>query len=171
MSYEHRTLAVDASTLILLAKVDLLPALAERVRIILTREVRDEAVRKPELWDARLIARMIQERRLSIRRVDVKQTRRLMSDFRLDAGEASSLVLAQDVSATLGTDDAMAIQACKVLGVPFVTALHVLIRFREQRLLAEPEVLAKLEKLQRFGRYGTRILEDAVRRIQGDRTT
>ena len=171
MSYEHRTLGLDASTLILLAKAELLPSLAERVRVILTQQVRDEAVQKPELWDAQLIARMIQERRLSVRRVDARRTRRLMNDFRLDAGEASGLVLAREISVALGTDDAMAIQACKVLGVPFVTAIHVLVRFREQGLLDESEALVRLEKLQRFGRYGARIFEDAVKRIQGGKTT
>ena len=51
----------DASTLILLAKVDLLQIMARKVEIHIPRVVENEALAKPDLYDAQLIARMIEE--------------------------------------------------------------------------------------------------------------
>ncbi len=94
-----------------------------------------------------------------------------MRDFRLDVGEASSLAVATTHGGILGTDDGLAIQACKVLGVPFVTAIHLLLRLSEQRVVDRSTALVRLETLQRCGRYAPRIVEDAMRQLQGGKTS
>lgn len=165
MSYKH--IVLDASTLILLAKIDLLPLALGRMRIVITAQVEEEAVRRPDLPDAQLIAGLLTRRRIQVRQVDPKRVRRLEKDFRLDPGEASSAVLAKEMGTVLGTDDAVAIKACKILDISFVTAIHLLIRIYEEKLIDRQQALVKLEKLQRYGRYDSRILEDAVKHIQG----
>lgn len=165
MSYKQ--IVLDASTLILLAKIELLALLLERLKVAVTAQVKVEATRATRWLDAQLIAGLIGQRRIEVCRADQGKVRRLVKDFRLDAGEASSVVLAKASGAVLGTDDGLAIKACKVLGIPFVTAIHLLIRAYEQRLIDQPTALVKLENLQRFGRYDPRILEDAMRCIQG----
>lgn len=165
MSY--KLVAMDASTLILLAKIELLPALLERMEVAITTHVKKEATRKKELFDAQMIARLIANRRIGVHRINLGFARHLMNDFRLDEGEASSLALAQARHAVLGTDDGPTIKACKVLGVPFVTAIHLLVEAYRQRLMDSSIAMVKLEKLQRFGRYDPRILEDALKQIQG----
>jgi len=170
MSYKHKQVVLDASTLILLAKIDLLPLTLGRLRIVITTQVEDEATRRPDLEDARLIARLLERQRIRVRSVDPKQVKHLEKDFRLDLGEASSVVLAKELDAVLGTDDAVAIKACKILDIPFVTAIHLLIRAYEEKLIGRQQALVKLEKLQRYGRYDSRILEDAVKHLQGGQT-
>ena len=170
MSYKHKQVVLDASTLILLAKIDLLPLTLGRLRIVITPQVKDEATRRPDLQDAQLIARLLERRRIQVRGVDLKRVKHLEKDFRLDLGEASSVVLAQELDAVLGTDDAVAIKACKILDIPFVTAIHLLIRAYEEKLISRQQALVKLEKLQRYGRYDSRILEDAVKHLQGGQT-
>ena len=169
MSYKQ--IVLDASTLILLAKIDLLPLLLTRMRAVITTQVRGEATRQPGLLDAQLIAELLARQRIHVRPVDQKLTKRLEKDFRLDPGEASSVVLAKELGAILGTDDGVAIKACKILEVPFVTAIHLLIRAHEEQLIDQQQALIKLEKLQGYGRYDSRILEDAVKRIQGGEST
>lgn len=169
MSYKQ--IVLDASTLILLAKIDLLPLLLARMRAVVTAQVREEATRQPGLLDAQLIAGLLARQRIHLRHVDQKRIKRLEKDFRLDPGEASSVLLAKELDAVLGTDDGVAIKACKILEVPFVTAIHLLIRAHEERLIDRQQALVKLEKLQRYGRYDSRILEEAVKQIQGGKST
>ncbi|MBI3292005.1 MAG: hypothetical protein HYZ73_04260, partial [Elusimicrobia bacterium] len=62
----------------------------------------------------------------------------------------------------VATDDGVAIKACKLVGVPFVTALHVLLQAAERRVVDRSMALVKLEQLQKAGRYHPRILEEAM---------
>jgi predicted nucleic acid-binding protein len=124
-----------------------------------------EAMAK-ESDDARAIAKLVEEGR--IRRKAIKEDAyRFMGEFRLAAGEAEAIALAQQKGAICGTDDGPAIRCCKVLGIPFVTAIGFLVALAESGELDTALAMELLTKLERFGRYGARILEDAARRIRG----
>ncbi len=169
MSYRY--VVFDASTLILLAKIEILPIWLTRVQAVITTQVKAEATRQSELPDARIIAGLLAHQKIRVHSVDSTRIKRLEKDFRLDSGEASSVLLAKELHAGLGPDDSVAIKACKILEIPFVTAIHLLIQAHEERLIGRQETLVKLEKLQRCGRYDSRILEDAVKLIQGGKLT
>lgn len=66
----------------------------------------------------------------------------------------------------LAIDDKNGINACKLLGVAFTTAVGILIRSREKRLLEEPDALVKLSSLAKHGRYKDSIIEDARRKLE-----
>jgi len=107
-------------------------------------------------------------------RIEVEEVRkpqqvvRLMKDFGLDRGEAEAVVLALEKGAqAVATDDGQAIKACKLLKLPFVTAIALLLRAREKGLLGKEQALLKLEKLSEVGRYSARIIQDARLRIEG----
>ena len=91
---------------------------------------------------------------------------RLTRDFNLHAGEAEAVLLAQNRSAVCGTDDGRAIRCCKVLGIRFTTAIGLLVALTEARELDRKLASERLGKLERFGRYHSRILEDAALRIR-----
>ena len=152
----------DASTLILLAKIELLPLMAERVTAVVTPQVAQEATRQQARWDARAIRALINGRRITVRKAEPALTWRLAEDFRLEAGEASTLALTKAQGGIMATDDGVAIKACKVVGVPFVTALHVLLEMSKRRMVDRSMALVKLEQLQKVGRYHPRILEEAM---------
>jgi hypothetical protein len=61
----------------------------------------------------------------------------------------------------LGIDDKNGINACKLLSVAFTTAMDILVRMWEKRLLTTSEALAKLEGMAKHGRYKESILEEA----------
>lgn len=50
-------------------------------------------------------------------------------------------------------DDKNAIDACKVLGIAFTTAVGILIRSREKGLLEGADAIAKLALLAKAGRF------------------
>jgi len=158
---------LDASTLILLAKSDLLPLLGQKTGIVIPQQVRQEALARRELYDARLIEETVQAGKIQVSRLSrPDRLRQVQRDFGLEAGEAAALLLAKERGEPLGTDDGVAIKAAKVMGVPFFTAIHVLLELVHKRRLDEELALAKLETLGRLGRYSVQILEDARRRVK-----
>ena len=150
-------IVLDASTAILLAKSELLDAFVEAVRqpVVMPKEVERECYGRPGTLDAHLIARAITEKRIAVRVVrQQKQYQKLRSDFPLGRGEAEAVTLAlASEGALVATDDRQAINACKLLKIPFITALTVLVRMREKGLLSTEEANSKLEMLARYGRY------------------
>lgn len=64
------------------------------------------------------------------------------------------------------TDDKKAIQASKLLKIPFATAVGILVRMYGKGLLEKTEAQRKLESLARYGRYRQDIIEDAKTRLE-----
>jgi len=165
-----QAIVFDASTLILLAKVDLLQGVAEKMNIVIPRQVKEEALAKPQLYDAQLIDRMIKDGKIEVpEEVSAANTKTIREQFRIDVGEAAALFLAKEKGWILGIDDGPGIRAAKILGVPFVTAIHVLTGFYEQGYINSQSAMAKLESLEQWGRYHVQIIEDARSRIQKER--
>ncbi len=158
---------LDASTLILLAKSDLLMFLADRTEIRIPREVEGEVLAREELYDARMIKEMLSSGKIKVAKsVRLARRRQVQLDFGLEAGEAAALILAKETSQALGTDDGPAIKAAKIIGVPFFTAVHVLLELYQKDRITREVALAKLDTLQKVGRYNAQILEDARKRIE-----
>ena len=156
--------------MILLAKVELLEtflvALDEKVMI--PKEVERECCEDKRAPDALLIQKAIAAGDIAVRAV--KATRlygKLLADFPLGKGEAEALALALSRKARLlVTDDKKAIQASKLLKIPFATAVGILVRMYEKGLLEKEEARRKLESLARVGRYTAEIIEDAKTRLE-----
>ena len=155
-------IVMDASTAILLAKAELLDAFIEGVEqtVVIPKDVREECAGRDSL-DARLIARAIEEKRIEVKAADRRAIQRLMGDFGLGLGEAAAIALAVPKEALVATDDRRAIQACKVLRIPFATSISVLTRMREKGLLSREEALEKPNRLARDGRYKKEIIAAA----------
>ena len=161
---------LDTSTLILLAKIDLLPLLAEKTRIRIPKEVQQEALVKPQLYDAKMIVEMIRMGKIQVwRELPVQFQKQLQEDFGVEAGEASALLLARQIHAPIATDDGLAIKAAKVMGIPFMTSLHVLTELYTKGRIDQKTALYKLEKLEKIGRYSLQLMEDARESIQKKR--
>lgn len=157
----------DASTLILLAKVELLREITDEFRIIIPVSVKKECLIKEGI-DAKLIETLIAEKRIEVRTVrDTEEVRKLQRDFRIEAGEAKALWLAMILNCPLAVDDGPTIKACKVMGRGFTTAIHFLLSSASRHKLGISIAEEKLERLSRYGRYNKRIIEDASKRLKG----
>lgn len=160
----------NASTLILLAKVELLntflAALDEKVTI--PKEVERECCEEQRVPDALLIRKAIADGNIAVRTIKAtKLYGRLLADFPLGKGEAEALALALSRKARLFvTDDKKAIQASKLLKIPFATAVGILVRMYGEGLLERKEAQRKLESLAKYGRYRKDIIEDAKTRLE-----
>jgi predicted nucleic acid-binding protein len=164
----------DASALILIAKSEMLELLLsdEGPEIALPDEAEKECCEGNKTLDALMIRKALTLTEARIRVIPVKDRKlvaRVRADFSLGKGEAEAVVLALGEKARiLGIDDKSGINACKLFGVAFTTAIGILVRMREKRLLTTGEASVKLEALARHGRYKRSIVEDA--RLQLGRT-
>jgi predicted nucleic acid-binding protein len=159
-----RSLVLDTSTAILLAKIGLLRDLAGPGEHWMAETAFREATAK-DVDDASLIRNLALEG-LIRRATPTGHKSGYEKDFKLDAGEAETIALARERGAVAGTDDGPAIRCLKVLGLPFTSAIALLAAMAEARSVAPDLALELLTKLERFGRYDPRILEDVARRIR-----
>lgn len=158
----------DTSTLILLAKVQLLRQTLERFKVQIPMIVEEEAVKK-DTMDAKLIRQLINEGKIIVIQNPLEEELHgIIKDFPIDSAEASALLIAKKTGATLATDDGVTIKVCKILNVRFTTAIHIVIEAKENKIINKEIVLAKLEMLAKYGRYRVEIIEDAIKRIRGD---
>lgn len=155
----------DASTLILIARVELLHLFLANLTVPVARpgEVAREYCGFKKALDTAMIQKALDESRI---KANVVKNRRLVAklqaDFSLGKGEAEAIALAVNEKAQLlGIDDKNGINACKLLGLTFTTAVGILLRSRDKELLEGREALEKLAQLAKYGRYKDSIIEDA----------
>lgn len=158
----------DASTLILLAKIELLGDLSKEIDISIPDTVEEEATAKEDSFDAKLIKSLIEEDRISVRSVEEPSlAEQLMEDFNMDKGEACVVVLSKELNSDLiATDDGQLIKAAKVMDISFVTSITFLVRANEKGVLDDDIALEKLRRLEEFGWYKPRIIEESEKRIK-----
>ena len=156
----------DSSTLILLAKVELLIRVVEDTEVTITDIVEKECTRKQELLDAKLIKKLIEEGKVKVEHYHVgKEGKKIEKGFNMGTGEVSSLLLARKKGWIFATDDKQALKACKVLRVPFLTAIHFLLRLYEKGIISHELVLAKVKTLEKVGRYNPDIIRSVLKKI------
>lgn len=160
----------DASTLILLAKTDLIELFISNYpgHVLIPDEVRLEIL-EAEKADAAVFKRLIENKKIKVLKIKNKDfLNKLMEDFNIDKGEAGALGLSmQEKAGVIATDDKNAMRACKFLKIEFITSISILIRAFEKGLIDREEAYIKLRKLQSFGRYSKAIITDAAEQLQG----
>ncbi len=158
----------DASTLILLAKINLLREIADGVKVIIPRKVRAECLLK-EGVDALLISTLIKEKKIDVKEAgSTEAIKKIQMDFRIEAGEAEALWLARRLDCPIAVDDGPTIKACKVINQSFTTAIHFLLNLVAENRSEPPIAMAKLEKLSKYGRYSKEIIENVRMRLKGE---
>ena len=170
MSYNHHMVIFDASTLILLAKIDMLRTFISHFhgKVVIPEKVKAEVCTEGQ-EETPLIVKMIEEKKIRVSRAtNSVLTKKLMEDFTIDAGEAEVLTLAlQENARLIATDDRNTIRACKMLKIDFTTAIAILIRAFEKKPIDKDEALIKLQKLVAAARYKQTIIEAAKKQIEG----
>ena len=132
-------------------------------KFAIPREGERESCGVKKTLDALMIQKALDESRIRVMAVSNKQLMaKLQADFNLGRGEAAAFALAvKQHERLLGVDDKNGINACKLLGIGFTTALGILLRSREKELIDQGDALSKLAALARYGRYKDTIIEDA----------
>jgi predicted nucleic acid-binding protein len=166
-------LVFDASTLILIAKVELLDLFLANIelKVAVPSEVARECCDVKKTLDALIIQKALDDARIKVKVVKNKKlVAKLQTDFSLGVGEAEAIALALKEKAQLvGIDDKNGINACKLLGLGFTTALAILVRSHEKALIDSNDALAKLAALAGNGRYKDSIVDDARLKLEAQK--
>jgi uncharacterized protein len=160
----------DSSTLILIAKVELLDLFLSEIRmeVAIPQAVEEECCGGKKTLDALLIQKAVEGSQITVKSVkNRKLVLKLESDFSMGRGEAEAISLAlQEQAALVGIDDKRGINACKLTGVTFTTAAAILLRSRQKGLIDKNGALTRLSSLARHGRYKSSIVEDIKRKLE-----
>jgi predicted nucleic acid-binding protein len=161
---------LDASALILVAKAQFLDQFLAGVKleVAIPGEVARECCGVKKTLDALMIQRALDESTIKVILVrNKKLVAKLKMDFGLGQGEAEAIALAlKERARIIGIDDKNGINACKLLGIAFTTAVGILVRSREKGLLDRSGALAGLAALAKYGRYKNSIIEDARLKLE-----
>ena len=154
-------LVSNTSTLVLLAKIGCLEAFIEISQTItIPIQVKQESLFDKDSYYARLIQRLIKEKKIKVTAVDESKVTKIISQFKLDEGEAAAFAqFDSKMHKAILTDDGELIKLCKLEKVPFICAMAVVIRLYEKKELPKKEALEKLKDLNLIGRYSEKLYE------------
>ena len=161
-------LVSNASTLVLLAKIDCLEQFVEIFPPIeIPQQVRKEALFHADSYYSRLIKKLIDDGKIKVVLVNKTRVNNILQEFNFDEGEAATYVLynAKKHKAIL-TDDGELIKLCKLEKIDFICAMAVLIRMYEKRILSKNQTIKKLEDLHSIGRYSAKIYEHFKKEVK-----
>lgn len=151
----------DATPLILLAKLTLLDVLCDRLKMVIPMEVAKEATHRQDLADARYIQKLIDEKRIQIRRANARQTSQIRRQWGLGKGEAEALTLALKEQAVIMSDDFAAIRVGKAMHLKFTTTPLMIVELERQNLISRDMARAKLVELKKHAWVSSQVLARA----------
>lgn len=151
----------NTSTIVLLAKVGCLEDFIEiSPTIEVPLQVKKEALFEKDSYYAKLIQKLIQDKKIIVVLVKEAQMTKIMSQFRLDEGEAATYILFDSKKhKAILTDDGELIKLCKLERIPFICAMAIIISLFEKKRLSKEKTISKLEELYKIGRYSKRLYE------------
>ncbi len=158
----------NTSTLVLLAKVACLEKFLEvSPTIEIPIQVKKEVLFEKESYYARLIEKVIQQGKIKVILAEPDKVRLIMSQFRLDFGEAAAYAgFNPEKHSAILTDDGELIKLCKLEKIPFICAMAIIIRMYEKQKLSAEETLTKLKELNQIGRYSQKLYEHFKKEVQ-----
>ena len=151
-------LVSNSSTLILIAKTNLLPKFLDVVKnVFITNVVYKEIVKK-DSFENLAIKKEIEKGRIKVELVEEMQYLGILKQFKMDEGEASTFALCvkKKYKGVL-TDDKELIKLCKIENIPFMSAMAIAVILFKKKTLDKNEALEKMEKLQGYGRYSNEV--------------
>lgn len=162
----------DASTIILLEKIELLGRLTNKFKFIIPQEVYIETVangKSIKSKDAYSIEDKINKNLIKVERIkDADKLNQIISEFDLAQGEAEAIVLFLEQNGDfLASDDHKAINVCKIYKIPFVTALTLVIKAFNIKIIKRDDAEEMIKLLSIHGRYKNELVYKAMSYLGG----
>jgi len=155
-------IAIDSSSLILMAKAGILDKIIKNLKrkLTITNQIYNETT-KIEAFDSKIIKKRVEEKAIERKIIrNIKLFNKIKEDFNLGNGEAEAIAFCLENETGLITDDKKAMNACRILRIKFTTVPNLLIRLYKKGVVTKTEANFYLRKLQKFGRYSAEIMEE-----------
>ena len=161
-------ITADSSTLILMSKTTITREIYNYIdSVLISKQVFKEIVeagKKDNKEDAIIVENLIKEGKIKVKGIkNHKFIKGLITDFKINQGEAEAITLALQEKTSLLTDDKECIKICRVYDIIFITALSFLVKLVKDKLLDKKIAMIKIDSLKKIGYYSKDIIEDAIR--------
>jgi len=156
-------MVADSSSLILLAKCNLLEIVCDLFDVIVPKTVNIEVASADLVKnypDAALISELVSKGAIKVQKPGKD---RLPLPTSLHKGEKDALLLAIKLGRILfATDDGKAIKAARFFNVPFIITPKIVVELFRLQEISFKKAHESLEKLSKIGRYSPEIIADAL---------
>lgn len=157
-----KIIIADSCSLILLAKCNLLGALAGKFPLLIPDAVFHEVVNEgtaERFSDAKVVSALVEQKRIKV----VKAAKPKRLPFAIGKGELEALLLVkQTPGAVLATDDGKAIKVCRHLNLPFIISPKIAVELYRLKMIDRHTAKSAIEKMKIIGRYSADIIAEAL---------
>ena len=162
--------AVDACSIILLAKATILEILSNEHELFVTENVYKEILKGKDkkIIDALFTERLVKEEKIFINRVANKNLiKKLMEDFNLGSGEAETIALVIDKQCeVILTDNKQGRKVALIYGLNLVGSIDVIIALYILKLIDKDKAIDGLKRLREFGWFQDYLIDKALEDIE-----
>lgn len=166
-----KLIVADASSLILLTRVDLMAIVLEEFRVIVPERVYEECVNEDTLKrfpDALAIQQWAHDRKLEVKKVDVHKHKFL---YKVNQGEKEAIALSLEFpESVLLTDDGNAVKIAKYLKKAFIISPLVVLDLYHLEKISYETAKKSIEKLSIIGRYLPNLIADIFLMLDSAKT-
>ncbi len=162
-------IAIDSSTLILLAKLDILDITITNIKekLVITEEVYREVSVKKDDYHTKLIQKRVDEKKILKEPIKGKKVlQQIKSDFNLGSGEAETIALCLEKNIDIIIDDKKGINTCKLFRLKFITAPNIILSLYNKKIITKADAQNNITKLREIGRYSEKILQQFMEEIK-----
>ncbi len=149
------TIITDATSLILLAKVDLLEIFVDRNDVIVPRLAYEEVIKGKDKGreDSMLLERLVAEKKLLIVSPNKAMKNKIEKLFNLRGGELEVVTLAFGKKHTILTDDKKCLNAAKAMKIDFITSLDMVVAMYRKGAIGKETARECVNGLEEYGWY------------------
>mgnify|MGYP001593204068 FL=1 len=163
-------LAIDACSIILLAKATVLEEFTKWKKTMITEGVYNEVLegKDKQFLDALLLERLVEEKKISVEgNLRKKMIQKLMNDFGVGIGEAGSIALAlESKGKTILTDNKQGRKAAKVHGLKLLGSVEVVTSLFKKGKISKEKTISALRTLKDKGWFQDHLIEGALEEVQ-----
>ncbi len=161
-------MVMDACSVILLAKASVLEAVADQHSVCVTKSVYDEVLqgKQKKYEDALLLERLRDAQKIKIVTADEAFVCKLMNDFNMEEGEASTIAFGLANKAIVATDNRQGRKAARVNGLQLVGSIELIVHLVQLKRINKAKGKAALETLRKNGWFDNSLIERALEDVQ-----
>lgn len=156
---------LDSSSMILLAKIGLLEKFLSIREAVIPSSVYNESANQGKdkgREDAYIIEALVKSDKIKVSEPQKSTCIEIGSLFNFHGGERDVLALAKDMNIKcVICDDKKAINASKVLGLKFITALNIVVAMCLKGEISKEEAEKQIDMLEEFGWYNIKLIKKA----------
>ena len=163
-------IVLDACTAILLAKCSVIECLSNSKEIAMTRYVYEEIIKGKEkmLDDAFLIERLNKGKKFKLIEGDENITKKLMKDFNMGRGEASTISAGMKEKTIIATDNLQGRKVARINDLHLIGSPEIIVSLAKNKKISNEKAKASLKIIKKEGWFDDHLIEKSMEDIEND---